>query len=425
MTIKENKIENATILLKLEVDLGEIDNFRNEAYKYYRDNFSFNGFRKGKASNEIIEKRFGRAKIVDFAARFYILDFLKKFLAEKEIKQISYEPSVKIMNDILKDGKAIFNIEIYLVPSVELGDYRNIKIGEGGEEKVSDKEIEAVIYEVRRAYASRNETTEPVKKGDLVTLHYKISFKNNLLPNEEKNNFVIKIGDGRLFKDFEDNILGLRKGEEKSFIFVFPEDYFDKKLRGLTANVWFKLLKVEVEELPELTDEFVKKISQHHNVGEFIKAVKKQIEANKKDWWRKKVLNEKVRKIIDSSSFAIPLIFYDEEKKVILSEIKKELEAKGRDSKAWFQKNLENKEIAASIEKEAVYRVKARLVLEEIAKKENLLPSHQEVTNFLNHYVKYAYNEKEADEYMKKDNMRRLVTSLLMQQKASAFLVSS
>lgn len=425
MIIKKNTIENATIFLTLEVDLKEMENFRNEAYKYYRSNFSFNGFREGKASNEIIDKQVDKEKMINMMARFYIADFLKNFLVKEKIGKMSYNPSIKIMNDILKDGKAIFNIELYLMPSVELGDYKNIATTVVPEEKITDQEIEAAIYEIRRAYGSRKEVAGPVKKGDLVTLHYKISFEDNLLPDEERRVFMVKVGDGSLPKGFEDNILGLYKSEERTFKFVFPKDYFDKKMQGLGVNIWLKLLKVEVEKLPELTDEWVKKISHHHNAQEFTEAIKKQIEDNRRDLQRKKILNEKIRKLIDTSRFVVPSVFYYEEKKVILGEIKKELEARGEDVKAWFDNNLVNKDVVSSLENEAVYRVKSRLILEAIAKKENLLPNPQEITNFLHRYIKYAYNKTESGEHIKTEKMKHLAASLLMQQKAAAFLVSA
>lgn len=425
MLIKENKTKNATIFLTIEVSLKEIYSFKSKVYNYYRENFNFDGFRKGKASDEIIDKYFSRARIINTMAKFYISDFLKNFLAKEKIQQISFDPRVKIMNDILKEKKAVFSIEIYLMPSVELGNYKNISVSKIIEEEASDEEIEVALYELRRAYGIKKETSGPVKKGDFVTLHYKISFEDNLLAEEERDNFMIRVGYSGLPQEFENNILGLRKLEEKTFKLTFPKDYRDKKFQGLKASIWLKLLKIEVEELAELTDEFVKRISQYQNKQELTEAIRKQIKLKKREFQRKKILNEKVMRLIESSRFVVPLIFYKEEKKLILKEIQKDLENRGEDSKIWFSKNLADKKIQDALHNEAVYRVKSRLVLEELAKKENLLPSPEEITNFLNAYIKYVYNStKEAEVHINIEAMRSLATSLLMQQKASEFLLS-
>lgn len=421
MKIQERKDINSTIFLKIGLDMEDLSPYYQKSLDYYRTNYSFNGYRPGFASEKVIQEKVGKEVLLEYAARHLVLDFLRKFLQENSIESLDFDPKIELTNNIFKDNKADFAIEIYLPAQVKLANYKNI-YSKSKEIKVNDNDVNLAIGNIQKRHAILKESNEKIKEQDVVSLDFKIKIDGSLIKDGEKENFIIKIGEGSFIKEFEDNLLYLTKDSDKEFNFNFPKNFQDVSLRSKQAVAWVRIKKVEKEILPEINNDFVSSIGKFKNVEDFREALKKDILENKKNAQKREILGRKVKELIDKSEFFIPEVLIIEEENVIYNEIKRSLEKSNLNFEDWQDRLSKDTKMLDKIRQEADSRVKARLILEEIAKRENISPTQEEISNFLNTRFKYDYNNEIRNE--NKEFFLLASKKFLIQEKVTDFLLS-
>lgn len=416
MKLLEKKKKNATIFLKLKADKNDIKEYKKNAINYYKNNLEFEGFRKGKAPDNIVVKKVGEKEINLYAKKMLIYDYLMNFLKTEGIKSLNYDPVVNIKEDV-------FNIKIFLDPEVKLCDYKKIK-SKMEKINVEKKDIESTLEELRRKNAIKKEILEPSKKGDFITLDFDFQKDGKPIQGLGAKNFVLKIGQGLLFEEFEKNLIGLKKGETKRFSLVIPPNFYKKELQGKEVEIFLKVKKVERDFFPELNDEFARSISKFKNLDELRKSIKQGIKKEKQELQKRDILNKKLEEIIKNSSFEIHEHILEQELNYILMEIDASLKERGLNLEIYIKNFVKDKnKFLENLKKEAEKRVKIKLVIRKIAENESLVPDNKEVTNFLNEKLKYAYNIKELKK-IKPERLMEAAREELLQKKVINFLIS-
>ena len=366
METKINKISNFEIELELEVPSENLSQFIEKATLQMGKDLEVDGFRKGKAPKEVVEKHFGKEIILSEAAAMALQDKFREAVLEHDLEVIS-QPEANIVK--LEEGSPfIFKIKAQVLPEINLPDYKNIaKKVKKEEVKVEEKEIEEAMKWVQKSRANLTAKNGPAEKGDFIEIEYS-------LPNypEQKDGFIL--GEGKFFPGFEDSLIGMKSGEEKKGVKI--------KDNNKEILVDIRVKSVQKMELPELNDEFIKSLGgSFKDLSEARKSIREGLTAEKEGAEIQKMRANILEKIREASSFEIPPILLEREQKTMLESFKNKI---SETLKISFEEYLEKmkkneKDIVDSFKEEAEKKIKNVLILREIKKKEDITASEEEI----------------------------------------------
>jgi len=395
------KLEESRLEIKVEIPASDFDQFYSKTLREFGENLEMPGFRKGKVPKEIIEKTIDQKEILTRAAETAVKENYSKIVSENSLEVLG-NPEVEILKMALKNPFE-FKVSVSVIPEVELPDYKKIAFEVKRKKiEVTEKEVEDALKWLQKSRAKFSLKGGLSQKGDWVEIEY--SQDGSSL---QKDAFVL--GQGKLIPGFEDNLEGMKTGEEKEF-------ELDKK------KFKTKMVSVQKMELPEMTDEFVKNLGKFENVAALRQSVevgmKKEKEISETERRRKEVLE----KITQKTEMKIPDILIEEQKKRHLENMKKQV---SENLKMDFNQYLEKikkteKDMLDSFKELSQKQVKESLVLREIEKKENIEVSSEEiekeVSNILKNYQKEKVDLEELKSYtkevMKQEKTFQLLESL-------------
>jgi len=380
---KENEANAVvTATIKDEAVKANVDKIAKQAAK----TMDIQGFRKGKVPVSIVKQRYG-AKITQDAEGEAIRDILDAALKELEIEtaKLVGEPAITKF-DKKDNGDIDIEIKISCKPEVDLGDYKAL-LPEIPEVEVTDEEVDERIKQIasQGATLQKIKRKRMVKKGDHAVIDFEGFKDGEPFEGGKAQNYTLEIGSNSFIPGFEDQIIGMKYDEEKEINVKFPQDYQAKDLAG--ADVVFKVKLHEIQEkvLPEIDDEFAKKmLPQEENATvELLKEkVKEQIKAEKLN----KLYSEELKPayletLVEKIEFAVPA-------SILEQEINNALNNEVRDMKEEELKELqENKEkleeLTNKVKPDATNSVKATFIVDALAKAENVEVTDQEVTQTL------------------------------------------
>ena len=395
------KLEESRLEIKVEIPASDFDQFYSKTLREFGENLEMPGFRKGKVPKEIIEKTIDQKEILTRAAETAVKENYSKIVSENSLEVLG-NPEVEILKMALKNPFE-FKVSVSVIPEVELPDYKKIAFEVKRKKiEVTEKEVEDALKWLQKSRAKFSLKGGLSQKGDWVEIEY--SQDGSSL---QKDAFVL--GQGKLIPGFEDNLEGMKTGEEKEF-------ELDKK------KFKTKMVSVQKMELPEMTDEFVKNLGKFENVAALRQSVevgmKKEKEISETERRRKEILE----KIAQKTEMKIPDILIEEQKKRHLGNMKKQV---SENLKMNFNQYLEKikkteKDMLDSFKELSQKQVKESLVLREIEKKENIEVSSEEiekeVSNILKNYQKEKVDLEELKSYtkevMKQEKTFQLLESL-------------
>jgi len=417
------RINKANAVIKIELDNSIIEKQKEKVAKKLSKQVKVDGFRKGKVPVAIVKKMYGET-IEKEAIDELIKDEYQAALKELGIKQedIVGEP---IFTKFDKgDDKTEIEIKLSLKPEVVIEDYEKL-IPEVELPKISDEEVEEKIKE----YAK--EASEPVKvdkevaeKGDFAVIDFIGYIDGKEMENGEATDYPLELGSNTFIPGFEDQVIGMKVGEEKDIKVTFPENYHSKEIAGKEATFKVKLKEIRAKQVPEIDDEIAKKLLQKDDATlqtlkdeikkELLMAKKAEIFAPKKE--------ELVEKLVEAYDFDLPEIIVDKEAEVVLNE------------KASKMSEEEIKEITSNEEKlnklreeakeEAKKRVKLTYIIEELAKKENVVVDDNQVLQVIYfEAIKAGQDAEKVFEYYKENNLLPAVKMSMIQEQLLATLL--
>lgn len=404
------KLPKSQIEIFFEIPAEEFKEHLEIATKNIGKDFSIEGFRKGKVPKEIIEKEVGAAKILEEAADLAIKKNYVQAILENKIEAIG-QPEIQILK-IAKGSPFEFKAKASVIPEISLPDYKTIaSIIKPKEVLVEEKEVDETIKFLQKSRAKFLPKTEPCQKEDFV----EISFQSDQIEEgkEKKDSFVL--GQGHFIPGFEENIEGLKAGEEKIFSLRFPETHIQKNLAGKEINFKVKMLSVAKTELPEINDDWAKSFGNFENTEGLKKNIEEGIRIEKTEEEKQKKRAEILEKISEKISIDNPDVLIDFEKGQMIEELKDNLQNQFKisfnDYLAKIKKTNEEFEKSLLIEAEA--RVKNYLILREIAKKEKISVSEDEIEekikDFLKNYPGAEKAKKELDLEKLKDYYKGVI----------------
>ncbi len=372
MALKEStKKEQANSYeLVVNVDGETFDKAVNAVYKKQVKNINIQGFRKGKAPRQIIERMYGSEVFYEDAMQNCYPDALYEAAKEADVKIVSVESLEAV--EASKDGFT-FKASIIVEPTMEINDYLGIEVNKKSTE-VTDELIDEEIEKVRERNA-RIVTVEdrPAENGDIAVIDFEGFVDGEAFEGGKAENYNLKLGSGNFIPGFEEQIIGHNTDEEFSINVKFPEDYQAEELKGKDAEFKIKLHEIKTNELPVVDDEFVKDVSEKETLEEYKEELKETVSKRLVDEAEKDVDDQIANKLMELLEGEIPEAMYDNQAGEMVREFEMRLRAQGMDINTYMQyMGTDANGLKGMYRDEAEKRVKLRLALETIARKENI-----------------------------------------------------
>lgn len=420
MKITVKKLPKSEIDIDVEISNEEMNAHMDSAAKNIGAANTFDGFRQGKAPLNIVYQKIGKEKIFQEAVQIAIEKSYGKAIKENKIVPIGH-PKAEIKKAAI-GNELLFSLSVAILPEVKLSDYSKIK-GKIAAKKATQEDVNKEIVELQKKRAKYLTKEEPASEGDRVEIDFESRSGGVKVEGGESKNHPLIIGKGMFVPGFEDNLIGMRKEDKKEFSIIFPKDYYKKELaeKNVTFNVTMKL--VQKVELPELNDEFAKSIGKFENMDVLRKSVEAGINAEEimkaKEELRKKLINE----IVDDSKTEIPEILIESEKNNMIHELEHNVSHMGVEFNVYLKNvNTTIEKLKSEWTEQATKRVKANLVIGEIAKKEDIRATAEEIEEKANETLRYYPNEEEIRKKIDIDKFNDYIAGGIINEKVFELL---
>ncbi len=423
MSVTVEKLENSMAKLVITASAEQLEKAIEKAYQKNKNKIQIPGFRKGKAPRKMIEKMYGAGVFYEDAANELIEQEYPKAVEECGEEVVS---SPKIDVDQLEQGKDfIFTAEVALKPPVKLGKYKGIEV-EKMDLDVTDEEVDAEIDKQRNMNARSIDVTDrAVKDGDTVSLDFEGFVDGVAFGGGKGTDYPLTIGSGAFIPGFEEQLVGYEIGQEGEVNVKFPEDYQAEDLAGKDATFKCKVNSIRAKELPELNDDFAGDAG-FDTVDEYKADIRKKLEDKKAADEKAKREDAVVKAVIEDSEMELPEAMVETQQRQIVNDFAQRLQMQGMNMDQYMQYTGNTVEqMLAQVKPQAIERIKSRLVLEEVAKVENIEASEQDVADELERMAgQYRMELDKLKELMSEAELKQLKSDLAV-QKAADFLVDN
>lgn len=424
MSLQVEKLEKNMAKLTIEVDVDTFEKAVEKAYQKEKNKISIPGFRKGKVPRQMVEKMYGKEVFFEEAANIVIPDAYDKAVDECE-EDIVSSPKIEV-TQIAAGKPFVFTAEVALKPEVKLGKYKGVKIDKI-DTAVTDEEIDAEINR-ERENSARNITVEdrPVKDGDMTTLDFEGFVDGVAFEGGKGENYPLTIGSGAFIPGFEEQLIGAKIGEETEVKVTFPEDYQAEHLQGKEAVFKCTVKEIREKELPELNDEFASDVSEFETLAEYREDVKKNLEEKKAKDAKNAKEDAAVKAAVEASEMEIPEAMLETQQKQMVDEFAQRITMQGLSMEQYFQfTGTSYQQMVEQMKPQAEERIRARLVLEAVAKAENLEVSDEEYEEELKTMADVYQMELEKVKELMGDREKKSITQDLLVKKAAEFIADN
>ena len=378
MSVQVENLEHNMAKLTIEVSAEELEKALDSAYNKQKKSISIPGFRKGKVPRAMIEKMYGAGVFYEDAANELMQKSYPEAIDESGVDIVS-RPSVEVVQ-IEKGKPFIYTAEVAVKPEVELGKYKGVTVTKI-DTSVSDDEVAEALEQERNKNARDVSVTDrAIQEGDTAVIDFEGFVDGVAFEGGKGENHPLEIGSHSFIDTFEDQLVGKNVGDEVEVNVTFPEQYQAAELAGKPAMFKVKINEVKAKELPELDDEFAQDVSEFDTLAEYKEDLKKQLVEKKEVEAKKTKEDEAIQKIIDKSKMDIPEAMIETQCESMVEEFAQRIAQSGLSMEQYLQfSGMTVDQLKEQVRPEATTRIQSSLVLEQIAKEENIEISDEEV----------------------------------------------
>ena len=374
--IKKELTEKSGFTIEFSVSKEVYDKAEMEAYRKNVKTINVPGFRKGKAPKAIIERMYGKGIWFEDAINACIPEAFEEAVKEAELNIVG-QP---VFDVVSTDGDIVLKAEGYVKPTLEIKDYKGIKV-EKNVEAVTDEAVDAEVEAARKRNARTVEVTDRASAmGDIANIDYEGFVDGVAFDGGKGEGHDLKLGSGSFIPGFEEQVAGHNVGDEFDVNVTFPTEYHASELAGKAATFKTKLNSIKFEELPALDDEFAKDVSEFDTLAEYKADVKAKIEKRNEDKAESEVGNALALALMEKLEGEIPAPMFDAEVENMVRDYDARLRQNGLDLNTYFKfTGLTLETLREQMRPQAEQQVKVRLALERIAELEALTVSDEEI----------------------------------------------
>ena len=364
--------------LTIEASAEDFEKAIQKVYLKARGRINIPGFRKGKAPRKLIEKMYGTGVFYEDAANDLIPTAYAEALKDCDLEIVS-RPEINVTQ--IEAGKPfIFTAEVAVKPEVTLGEYKGVEV-EKSDVEVTEEDINKEVDKERENNSRTIDVDDrAVESGDIIKLDFDGSVDGVPFAGGKAENYTLTIGSGSFIPGFEDQLIGTKIGEDKDVTVTFPEDYHEKSLAGKEAVFKCKVNAITVKELPDADDEFASEVSEFETLAEYKEDIKKKLTEKKEKEARAKKEAQAVEKAVENATMEIPDAMIDTQVQSMMEDFARRMQSQGLSLEQYFQfTGMDAKKMHDQMKPEALKRIQNSLVLEAVAKAENIEISDEKV----------------------------------------------
>ncbi|ENQ3077961.1 TPA: trigger factor [Bacillus pseudomycoides] len=379
MAAKWEKLEGNVGVLTIEVDAKEVNNSLDAAFKKVVQTINVPGFRKGKMPRPLFEQRFGVESLYQDALDIILPKAYGEAIDETGIFPVAH-PEIDI-EKFEKGQNLIFTAKVTVKPEVKLGEYKGLTV-EKVDATVTDEDVENELTSLQERQAElvvKEDGT--VENGDTAVIDFEGFVDGEAFEGGKGENYSLAIGSNTFIPGFEEQLVGLKAGEQKDVEVSFPEEYHAAELAGKPATFKVTVHEIKVKELPALNDEFAKDANEEVATLDELKAkIRENLEVSKKQEAEHKVRDEVVEKASANAEIEIPEAMIETELDRMVREFEQRLSYQGMNLELYYQfTGTDDEKLKGQMKEDAAKRVTTNLVLEAIIKAENIEATEEEV----------------------------------------------
>jgi len=415
MNITKNKLKESELELIIEVPPADYQPFLAKAAARLSKDVKIEGFRPGKAPFDVVKGQVGEMNIYQEALDEIVSYFYYQAVTSEDIQAVS-QPKINI-EKMAPGNPIVFKAIVGLLPEVKLGDYKSVKIKKE-EARVEDKEVNKVLEDLRKMQAKEVLTDRQAKKGDRIEADFEVSLDKVVIEGGQGKKYPLVIGEGMMIPGFEEQFIGLKAGEEKTFQLKFPDQYQNKMVAGKLCDFKVKLLSVYDRSLPELNDDWAKTL----NAGS-LQDLKEKIQQNlveeQKFNFEQKAEIEMLNKIVEKTEFSeIPEVLVESESHRMIHEFEDSIVSQGLNFADYLKSvNKEKKDLEAEFKPKALERVKASLVIKAVADERKIEVSEQELNEETEKILLQVKGNPEAEGNIKSTGYQHYLQTIIRNRK--------
>jgi trigger factor len=424
MKVEINKFPKSEIELKIEVPTDEWHEFIDEATRELSRDLKIEGFRPGHVPAKMAEEKIGADHILEHAAEHCVRKCYVRAIMDNNIEAVG-RPEISVTK-IAKDNPFEFKAKVAVIPEVKLPDYKkitqsfkkNIK-----EVSVSEEEIKKAIDWLLKSRAKYITVPRACAVGDRIEINFEGQCEGQILADLTSKNHPAILGRGYFMPEFEENILGMKEGEEKEFKVTFAVDFSHKPLAGKNVDFKAKMNLVQEIETSEFNDEFAQSVGNFKDACLLEASLRDGLLAEKKEQEKERWRGALIEKIAEYSEMEIPGVLIEAETGRMLDDLKSKVAQIGLEYEKYLEKfNKTEAELLKEFRQKAQQNVRNFLVLQEIAKQEKIEISDEELNEEVGKALAHFEASQPAEQQVDKEQFSRYTSDILKNEKVFKLL---
>lgn len=424
MNVKVDKQENSKVVLEFTMDKETFEKELDKAFHKNAKYFKVPGFRNGKVPRNVVEKVYGEGVLYETVIEDNVDDEYRKAVEDNKLEVVS-KPDLDV-KQIGKGKDLIYTVTLFVKPEATVKKYKGLEVKKI-DSKVSKKEVDAAIESDRQKNARVVSVDDrDLQKDDISTIDFEGFVDGVAFEGGKAENFELTIGSGQFIPGFEDQLIGMKIGEEREINVTFPKEYHAENLAGKPAMFKVKLISIKSKILPELDDEFAKDVSEFETLADYRKDVEKKVKKQKEESAKNQKEIAVIDKLVENTEVVIPESMIDDEVESMSNQFASNLAYQGLDLKTYcMYMNTTEEEFKKNLRPEAEKNVKLKLALDAIEKLEEIKVEAKEIDEKIDELKKQYGSENTNDDLNKNENVRHYMEEKIKQDKLMKIIVDS
>lgn len=390
-------------------------------YNQLRQQVDAKGFRPGKAPNEVVERELGLERVQNEVINAAAEKLFRQAVSEHDIRPISH-PHVRVNKVVpYSELELVFTVEV--MPEVKLPDYTTELSLDSQPVTVDDSEVDQVLESLRERLAERTEVERPAQTGDEVTLDFHGRKNGETVDGAQETNYPLVLGSDKFIPGFEDEIMGLSSGEEKTFKLQFPDDYAEQSVAGEELEFYVKVHTVTEMHKPTLDDEFAQNAGPFSSLQKLREDITSHLRSEKEQSEERRQQSTVLQQLVAATEVDVPESMVEQERKQLWSDIEKRMQEQGLSREQYIeQSGGSEEELEQEVKAQAQERAKSGLVLTEIARQEGLEVSDDELEVRMQ-VIAGQYQDEQLQEQLQTQEARRELSNQILLEKTMQTLM--
>lgn len=425
------KLPHSEIEVKVIVSWDEWKKYLDQAISELSKDVKIPGFRPGKAPKDMVEKKVGKGNILQNAAEKTIQKTYTDILVKDKIDAIG-QPKAEILK-LAEENDFEYKIVTAVIPEVSIKDWKNAikKINEKFKKEtieIREEEVEKEVKKIAESRAKLITVNREAKNGDNVLVNFSVLRNGVPIENGTSENHPLILGKGVFIPGFEENVVGMKENEEKKFNLKFPDEYHEKSLAGKEAEFRLRLNLVQERQIPEINDNFASSLGKFENLEKLKSSIKDGMKKEKELESKEKRRIEFLDEIIKLSNVDIPQVLINQELHKMKSEFEIQLSQMGMNLDSFLEKmsvtgkKRTEEDLKNEWRPQAEKRVMSALILESIAKNQEIKVENEKIEEEMNKTIAYYKNQKDMEKNIDLGRLYDYTKGVLLNEEVFKYL---